>query len=59
MDKLYSWTIRRAGAGLTIAHSCGKITNVVTVEPEQTQAGKPETRRIVATTGTGRAFELA
>lgn len=28
MDKLYSWEIKRAGAGMTITHSCGKITNV-------------------------------
>lgn len=27
-NKLYSWSARRAGAGITISHSCGKIVNV-------------------------------
>ena len=30
MDRptLYSWTAIRAGAGITITHSCGKVVNV-------------------------------
>lgn len=27
-NKLYAWSARRAGAGITITHSCGKIVNV-------------------------------
>lgn len=59
IDKLYSWTVRRSGAGLTVSHSCGKISGIVTIEPQQTEAGKPASRRIVATSSTGRQFELA
>ena len=28
MDTLYSWNAKRAGAGITITHSCGKITGI-------------------------------
>lgn len=27
-NKLYAWSARRAGAGITVTHSCGKIVNV-------------------------------
>lgn len=33
MDTLYSWNAYRAGAAITIAHSCGKVTGVAMIEP--------------------------
>ncbi len=51
MDKLYSWTVSRAGATLTVSHSTGKITGVVTVGVFE--------GRVVAHHGDGRRFELA
>lgn len=33
METLYSWSLRRAGAKMTLTHSCGKITGVDTVAP--------------------------
>lgn len=50
MDKLYSWTAVRAGAGITVKHSCGKIVNVATIQPES--------GAVVATGGDGRKYEL-
>ena len=51
MNTLYSWKIRRAGAGMTISHSCGKVVNVSEIEA----IGDT----IVATTATGNQFVLA
>ena len=51
MNTLYSWKIRRAGAGMTITHSCGKIVNVAEIEADGD--------RIIATTAAGAEFELA
>lgn len=51
MNKLYSWKIRRAGAGMTITHSCGKIVNVSEIEA----IGDT----VVATTAKGDQFVLA
>ena len=31
MDTLYSWDAKRSGAGLSISHSCGKITGVAAI----------------------------
>lgn len=50
MDKLYSWTAKRAGGRITVYHSCGKITAVDTIAPEN---GK-----LVATVAGGKKFEL-
>ena len=35
MPTLYEWTIVRAGNGMTIKHSVGKLTGVVRVEPRE------------------------
>lgn len=32
-NKLYSWRAYRAGAAITITHSCGKIVNIAQIEP--------------------------
>jgi len=50
MDKLYSWTAKRAGGRITVYHSCGKIPGVDTIAPED---GK-----LIATVYTGKKFEL-
>ncbi len=50
MDKLYSWNVKRAGAAMTVTHSCGKITNVDMIQPENGE--------IVATCKDGRKFAL-
>ncbi len=50
MDKLYSWSAVRSGAAMTVTHSCGKLVNIVQIQPE---AGV-----IVATKGDGSKFEL-
>lgn len=36
MDTLYSWTARRAGAAITVEHSCGKLVGVrnIAVSPQ-------------------------
>lgn len=50
MERLYSWNAKRAGGRITVTHSCGKIANVDTIQPE---SGK-----IIATVADGRKFEL-
>lgn len=50
MDKLYSWTAKRAGGRITVTHSCGKIAGIDTIQPKN---GK-----VVATDKDGREFEL-
>jgi hypothetical protein len=50
MDTLYSWNARRAGGRITVAHSCGKIVGVDTIQPEN---GK-----VVATDKDGRQYAL-
>jgi len=32
MDRLYSWSARRAGGRITVTHSCGKVPNVDRIE---------------------------
>ena len=32
MVKLYGWSVKRAGAGMTVKHSAGKVTGLVSVE---------------------------
>lgn len=51
MEKLYSWTAKRAGGRITVTHSCGKIPHVDTIQSENGV--------IVATVADGRKFELA
>jgi hypothetical protein len=51
MHILYSWSIRRSGAAMTITHSCGRVVNVERVEPDT--LGK-----VIAYKATGEAFEL-
>jgi hypothetical protein len=50
MDRLYSWSAKRAGGRITVTHSCGKIANVDTIAPEG--------GRVVATDKDGRQFDL-
>ncbi len=50
MDILYSWTAKRAGGRITVTHSCGKIANIDTIQPED--------GRVVATRSDGRKFAL-
>lgn len=50
MDRLYSWSAKRAGGRITVTHSCGKIANIDTIAPEG--------GRVVATDKDGRQFEL-
>ena len=52
MEKLYSWKARRAGGRITVTHSCGKIANVDTIEPD------PTTGAVIATVADGRQFIL-
>lgn len=47
---LYSWSAKRAGASITIDHSCGKITNIKLIEPEM--------GTLIATGADGRKFVL-
>lgn len=51
MDKLYSWSARRAGGRITVTHSCGKIVGVDTIQPENGV--------VVATKHDGSKYELA
>jgi hypothetical protein len=50
MDMLYSWRARRAGAGITITHSCGRVVNVESIQVTD--------GRVIATKQTGDVFEL-
>lgn len=50
MDKLYSWSAKRAGGRITVTHSCGKIANVDRIEPVD--------GRVIATDKDGRQFDL-
>ncbi|USN15783.1 hypothetical protein PAPPERLAPAPP_00410 [Brevundimonas phage vB_BpoS-Papperlapapp] len=50
MDKLYSWSSKRAGGRITIKHATGKIVNVDVIEPIN---GK-----VVAIDKDGRSYEL-
>lgn len=50
MDKLYSWSSKRAGGGISVTHSCGKITGISEIVLEE---GK-----VIARCGDGRRFEL-
>lgn len=36
MPILYSWSVRRSGAAMTINHSCGRVVNVERIEPNAT-----------------------
>jgi len=60
MDKLYSWTIRRAGAAVTVSHSCGKITGITLVEPEWVhETPQADAARVIVATGRdGRKYQL-
>jgi len=51
MDRLYSWEAKRAGAAITITHSCGKIVGITGI----TRQGN----KVVAVGGDGRSYELA
>lgn len=51
MTNLYSWEARRAGAGISITHSTGKITNVQTITSN-------EHGQIIATKATGETYVL-
>jgi hypothetical protein len=48
---LYSWSIRRSGAAMTITHSCGRVVNVVDIW--MTPGG-----RVIARKATGEHFQL-
>lgn len=50
MDRLYSWSAKRAGGRITVTHSCGKVANVDTIMPED--------GHVIATDKDGRRFEL-
>lgn len=50
MDKLYSWSVKRSGTGVSVTHSCGKITGISDIAPED---GK-----VVAIGRDGRRYEL-
>jgi len=50
MDRLYSWSAKRAGGRITVTHSCGKIANIDTITPRD---GK-----VVAVDKDGREFDL-
>lgn len=50
MDRLYSWTATRSGGAITVTHSCGKITVILTISVHD---GK-----VIATGGDGRQYEL-
>ncbi|MEO5867245.1 MAG: hypothetical protein ABIS14_12795 [Sphingomonas sp.] len=50
MDKLYSWKVRRSGSGISVAHSCGKITGIAEIAIED--------GCVIARAGDGRRFEL-
>lgn len=52
MTALYSWIARRAGAGITIEHSCGKITGVIEIAPN-------ENGQLIAWRGGGETYMLA
>lgn len=51
MNKLYNWTAARAGSAITVTHSCGKITGIVTISVQD--------GAVIAISGDGRQFELA
>lgn len=51
MPILYSWSVRRSGAAMTISHSCGKIVNVTRIEPNAD-------RHIIAYKDNGERFRL-
>lgn len=53
MNILYGWSIKRAGAAMTIEHSTGKITGVASVAP-LTEHGP-----IIAALGDGTEYFLA
>jgi hypothetical protein len=50
MDKLYSWSAKRAGGRITVTHSCGKIAGIDRIEPEF--------GRVIAVDKDGRSYEL-
>lgn len=53
MDTLYSWTAKRAGAAITVEHSCGKLANVagLSVDPHgRVLAAHPEYGTLVLDT---------
>jgi hypothetical protein len=51
MDKLYSWSARRAGGRITVTHSCGKVPHVDTIEPDAEG-------NVIATASNGRKYHL-
>lgn len=57
METVYSWVVIRSGATMTITHSCGKLTGIVTVEPQWVDDGTG-TRSIVATRADDKQFIL-
>ena len=52
MERLYSWSIVRSGAAMTIRHSCGNLTGFAEVRYD------PNAHKIIATLKDGRQFEL-
>ena len=50
MDKLYSWSAKRAGGRITVYHSCGKVPHVDMIQPEN--------GALIATASDGRKYEL-
>lgn len=52
MNTLYSWSARRAGGRITVTHSCGKIAQIDTIEPDAEG-------RVIATRSDGSKFYLA
>lgn len=50
MNRLYSWSARRAGGRITIVHSTGKVVGVDVIQPSD---GK-----IIAVDKNGRSYEL-
>lgn len=53
MEKLYSWSVVRSGASMTLFHSCGKLTGCVRVEHD------PKAKAVIATMNNGKRFILA
>lgn len=58
MDKVYGWSVKRAGATMTVTHNSGKITGVAEIVP-YVPADRPGQVVSVAVHADGRKWELA
>lgn len=61
MNTLYSWSAKRAGNNITIEHSCGRITGILTIEARLVRPvyHADSVPMVVATHRDGREFVLS